>query len=187
MVGQLGGQYVVLETEEGFILMEPRAAHERVLYEKYLTAIQAADIPQQTLLHPESIPLQPADFAAVEDGLHTLRALGFGLSVFGKDTFLVDALPALLQNQPVEPLLLSMAHALTQAGKRAASKELLHEHVAQAACRGAVRHADPLNDAALEKLVEDLSHTTMPYASPSGKPTLLFTSYTELATSFKKR
>jgi DNA mismatch repair protein MutL len=187
MVGQLGGQYVVLETEEGFILMEPRAAHERVLYEKYLTAIQAADIPQQTLLHPESIPLQPADFAAVEDGLHTLRALGFGLSVFGKDTFLVDALPALLQNQPVEPLLLSMAHALTQAGKRAASQELLHEHVAQAACRGAVRHADPLNDAALEKLVEDLSHTTMPYASPSGKPTLLFTSYTELATSFKKR
>jgi DNA mismatch repair protein MutL len=187
MVGQLGGQYVVLETEEGFILMEPRASHERVLYEKYLQAIQAADIPQQTLLHPESITLQPADFAVVEAGLETLHALGFGLSIFGKDTFLLDALPALLQNQPMEPLLISMAQTLAQTGKRAASQELLHERLAQAACRGAVRHADPLNEAALEKLVNDLSHTTMPYASPSGKPTLLFTSYTELATSFKKR
>ena len=187
MVGQLGGQYAVLETEEGYILMEPRAAHERVLYEQYLRAIAAQQIPQQALLEPESITLQPGDYAAVEQGLDLLQSLGFALSPFGRDSFLIDALPALLQNQPVEPLIIAMAHALIQAGKRGASEELLHTSIAQAACRGAVRHADPLSEAALEKLAEDLGRTTMPYASPRGKPTLLFTSYNELAHSFEKR
>ena len=186
IVGRLGGNYVVMETEEGFVLMEPRAAHERVLFEKFIHAVRHNTIQKQGLLAPETIDLLPSDAQTVRDHLSMLQELGFGVSEFGGDTFIVDALPAHVQDNPAETLLVEIARALEQAGRKGGSRELVQERIARAACQTAVRGRDQLTDQEIERLVEDLAKTEMPYTSPRGRPTLIFTSFTELERKFSR-
>ncbi|QBG48499.1 DNA mismatch repair endonuclease MutL [Verrucomicrobia bacterium S94] len=186
IVGQIGGSYVVLETEEGYVLMEPRAAHERVLFEKFIHAARAHAVQKQGLLAPETVELLPADAQIVRSHIDILNELGFGVSDFGGDTFMVDALPVYVQDNPVESMLIEIARALEKAGKKRGARELLQEQIAQTACQMAVRTSDQLSDAAIEKLVADLAGTEMPYTSPRGRPTLIFTSFSELDRKFSR-
>ena len=185
-VGQLGGHYIVLETRDGYALMEPRAAHERVLYEKYMTAFASGSVTQQQLLTPETIELTPTDAERVSQAIPLLNELGFSIDAFGSDTFLIDALPVWVQHQPLEPLLYETARALAEGGRSKAAREGLADIIMQTACAGAVRASDSLTDKAIEKLITDLAQTEMPYTSPRGRPTLIFTSYSELERSFQK-
>ena len=184
IVGQIGGNYVVLETEDGFVLMEPRAAHERVLFEKFMQAVKQHTVPKQGLLAPETIDLLPSDALIVREHLEVLQELGFGVSEFGGDTFLIDALPMYVQDGPAESLLIDIARELEKAGKQRGVRALVQEKIAQAACQTAVRTKDKLSDKAIEQLVSDLAKAEMPYTSPRGRPTLIHTSFTELDRKF---
>lgn len=186
IVGQIGESYVVLETEDGFVLMEPRAAHERVLFEKFMAAARKHAVQKQGLLAPETIDLLPSDAQIVREHCEVLQELGFGVSEFGGDTFIVDALPIFVQDGPVESLLVEIARELEKAGKNRGSRELIQERIAQAACQTAVRTKDQLSEKEIEKLVADLAKTEMPYTSPRGRPTLIYTSFTELNRKFSR-
>lgn len=186
IVGQLGGNYVVLETDDGYVLMEPRAAHERVLFEKFMAAAHQQAVPKQGLLAPETIDLLPSDAQIVRDHIGVLQELGFSISAFGGDTFIVDALPVFVQNEPAESLLIEIVRELEKAGKKRGARELVQQQIAQAACQTAVRTKDQLSDAAIERLVADLAKTEMPYTSPRGRPTLIYTSFNELDRKFSR-
>ncbi|MCC7299468.1 MAG: DNA mismatch repair endonuclease MutL [Verrucomicrobia bacterium] len=185
VLGQAGGMYVVLETEEGIVLMDPQAAHERVLFEKFMHDLTAGKPSRQGLLTPEAIELMPADAEALRRHLPVLDEMGFGISAFGQDTFIVDALPVHLQSGSPIVILSGIARALEKSGAAArATREALRETVAQAACRTSIKARDTLPPAAMERLVEDLAKTEMPYTCPHGRPTLIFTSFTELNRKF---
>lgn len=185
VMGQAGGIYVVLETEEGIVLMDPQAAHERVLFEKFMHDITSGKPLRQGLLTPETVELMPADADALRRHLPALDEMGFGISDFGQDTFLVDALPVHLQNGSPPAILSGIAQALEKSGTaRRAARDALRETVAQAACRASIKSKDTLSTAAMERLVEDLAKTEMPYTCPHGRPTLIFTSFTELNRKF---
>jgi len=185
VLGQAGGLYVVLETEDGVVLMDPQAAHERVLFEKFMKEITDGTPSRQGLLTPEMIELMPADAEALRRHLLTLDEMGFGISDFGHDTFMVDALPVHLQAGSPTVILTGIAKALEESGAAArATHDALRETVAQAACRISVRAGDSLPPKAIERLVEDLAKTEMPYTCPHGRPTLIFTSFTELNRKF---
>lgn len=186
IIGQIGDNYVVLETEDGYVLMEPRAAHERVLFEKFMRAARAHTVQKQGLLAPETVDLLPADAMIVRGHLDLLQELGFGVSEFGGDTFIVDALPVYVQDGPAEALLVEIARELEKAGKQHGARELVQERIAQAACQTAVRTKDQLSETALQKLVSDLARTDMPYTSPRGRPTLIYTSFKELDRKFSR-
>jgi DNA mismatch repair protein MutL len=186
IVGKIGGGYVVLETEDGFVLMEPRAAHERVLFDKFMNAASEHAVQKQGLLAPETIDLLPSDAQIVRNHIEVLQELGFGVSAFGGDTFIVDALPVYVQEGPAESLLVDIARELDKAGKKRGARELVQARIAQAACQTAVRAKDELSDSEIEKLVADLAKTEMPYTSPRGRPTLTFTSFTELNRKFHR-
>ncbi len=185
VLGQAGGMYIVLETEEGIVLMDPQAAHERVLFEKFMHDLTAGKPSRQGLLTPEAIELMPADAEALRRHLPVLDEMGFGISDFGQDTFIVDALPVHLQNGSPIVILSGIARALEKSGVAArATREALRETVAQAACRTSIKAKDALSTAAIERLVADLAKTEMPYTCPHGRPTLIFTSFAELNRKF---
>lgn len=187
VLGQ-AGVYAVLETEDGVVLMDPQAAHERVLFEKFVCDITSGSPAQQRLLTPETIELMPAEAEALRRQLPALEEMGFGLSDFGQDTFLLDALPVHLQEGSPMVILSGIAGALDKGGASArATREALRDTVAQAACRAAVKAGDALSVEELEKLVGDLARTEMPYTCPHGRPTLIFQSFTELNRKFGRR
>ncbi len=183
VLGQIGDLYVVMETEAGMVMMDPRAAHERILFDKLMVAALAGNVPTQNLLIPQTVALTHRDAARVEKQLGLLQDMGFGVAAFGQDTFVVDALPACLSDSPVEPILTGMAAALEEGGNRG-TQHWREELLAEAACRAAVSSRKQLSMQEIERLVVDLAQCDMPYTSPRGRPTLIMTSHTELKRKF---
>ncbi|HBA86147.1 MAG TPA: DNA mismatch repair endonuclease MutL [Verrucomicrobia bacterium] len=183
-LGKIGGRYVVLETDEGLVLLDPQAAHERVLYERLMGEVLNRNVSSQALLTPETVELPPRDAIRVRNNLEALKRMGFGVSEFGQDTFLVDALPAYLSGARPAALLTGVAEGLEQGGSRAGVERWVEEAIAQAACRAAVKNRASLSEPEIEQLVDDLAHSDMPYTCPHGRPTVIFFGLDELNRKF---
>ncbi|MBM4142894.1 MAG: DNA mismatch repair endonuclease MutL [Lentisphaerae bacterium] len=184
VLGQVGGLYVVLETEDGYVLMDPHAGHERVLFERFMADIDGEAVPSQSLLLPQTVALPPRDAQRVRGCLDLLRRMGFGVSEFGGDTFVVDAMPAYFSGADAAPILGELAAAAEEGGRSAGEGRGREEAVARAACRAAVRSRDRLTLEEIERLVVELAQAAMPYTCPHGRPTLVFTSFRELSRRF---
>lgn len=183
VLGRVGGLYVVLETDAGLVLMDPRSAHERVLYERLLSAMEKGAVPSQGLLPPVTIQPSPAQRQTLHQHLELLTRMGFGLAEFGTDTFLVDSLPVWLAEVAPGPLLSDIADGLMQGGKGSA-RDWARPIIAATAGQQAVGLQRELTDAELQALIRDLARTEMPYTSPRGKPTVILFSSRELNRKF---
>ena len=184
LLGSAGsGQYAVFETEEGLVLMDPRAAHERILYETILKT-HAGTTASQGLLVPETVELNARDAAVLQKHLETLQHMGFAIEIFGTDSFLVEALPAVLAHVSAAALLPDIAAGLAVAGRRRGEARWIEEQVALAASQRAVPRTKQRTPQELQHLVESLITCDMPYTDPQGRPTLIFMGFSELARKF---
>ena len=184
VLGQAGGRYLLLETDGGYVTVDPRAARERVLYERLMEGHQKGGALSQKLLLPETVQLAPADAARLRQHLTVVQEMGFGVEDFGDDHFLIEALPDALAGASCRELLGNIAHDLENAGTRRGSEKWREEIVAKAACRAASGADETLSNENAEKLVKALAATRMPYTCPRGRPTMIFTSYRELERKF---
>ena len=183
VIGQLAELYVVLETDDGYVIMDPHAAHERVLYERFMNVLgRKVDI--QALLIPETVELGARDAGAVRKIIPVLKEMGFGVSEFGKDTFVVDAVPAVFSSMGLRDFFVQAVADLEAAGARHGRGRWREEAIAQAACKAAVKARDKLSLEEVEKLVIELAGTEMPYTCPHGRPTLIYTPMRELNRRF---
>ncbi len=185
LVGVIGRLYVVLESDRGLVLLDQHAAHERILFEQMLTRLERKELaPSQKLLLPETIELSPRDANFLRGQLEVLTRLGVGLSEFGEQTFLLDALPPFVKVGDARRFTLDLVDELKAAGQSVNSARLGESVVAKTVCRHAVKANDPLAGRELENLVEDLRHCAMPYTCPHGRPTLIEMNYRELERKF---
>ena len=184
VLGQVGGLYVVMETEDGMVLMDPHAAHERLLFERYMRELATRCVASQGLLAPETVDLLPQDAQRVRESLPLLKEMGFGISEFGGDSFLVDALPSCIGDASAADLLSAVAGSMERGGSSGGTERWSEEDVAQAACKAAVKARDRLTLHEIEQLVVDLAGAEMPYTCPHGRPTVIFMSFSELHKKF---
>jgi len=184
VLGQVGALYVVLEIEDGMVLMDPHAAHERVLYERFMRTFEKGGIATQALLVPETVELRPGDANLVRRHSDVLKRMGIGIADFGGDSFVIDALPAFLSSVRPEQLLAEIVRELEEGGAGRARGKLNEDAIVQASCKAAVKSRDALTLDEIEQLVIDLAGTRMPYTCPHGRPTLIYMSYHELNKKF---
>jgi DNA mismatch repair protein MutL len=184
ILGQIGGLYVLMETEEGYVVMDPHAAHERVLFERFMRDVVSGKVESQGVLVPETVELQPNDATRIRKNIELVRKMGFGISEFGGDTFVIDALPAYFADTPSKILLPDIAHTLERAGERGGAQTWREEQIAQAACKASVRARSKMTLREIEQLVIDLAQAEMPYTCPHGRPTLIFTAFADLNRKF---
>ena len=184
ILGQVGGLYVVLETEDGLILMDPHAAHERINFERFMRELKAHAVRAQGLLQPETIDLPPERALTVRRNLELLQHMGFGISELGGDTFIVDAMPLCLGPASARSVLADVASTLEQGGARGGTERWAEDQVAMAACKASVKARDRLTLQEIEQLVLDLARAEMPYTCPHGRPTLIFMGFQELRRKF---
>jgi DNA mismatch repair protein MutL len=184
VLGQIGGLYVIMETDSGMVTMDPHAAHERVLFEQFMKDVNNRQIESQSLLLPVTVELDIRDALRVRQQADLFKTMGFGISEFGGDTFVIDALPSYFSGADPKSLLIEIAHGLEQAGGRGGSGRWREESIAQSACKASVKAKDHLSLEEIERLVVDLSKTDMPYTCPHGRPTLVFASFHEINRKF---
>ncbi len=186
IVGRLSSGYAMLETNDGYAVLDPAAAHERVLYEKLTGESGAAPCASQRLLIPQSVDMTPLDYRRIESVLPLLREMGFGIEPFGKETFIVDAMPDILSGTACEAVLIDTATAFEDVGTKRGKDHWRQETIAKAASRAAVRTSHTLSIQELTSIIVELAGCNMPYTSPSGRPTMIYTSSRELDRRFGK-
>lgn len=180
----LGTRYVVMESADGLVLMDARAAWERVLFEEARARRAGESVESQSLLTPLTVPLSPREFDALKPRLPALRRLGLGVEEFGPNTVVVESLPAFFRRDgDVAALLSALAVDLQIAGERA-PRRLDEDFLTTAVARQAARLQPPQSVETAALLVRRLMACDMPYCCPAGRPTLVQMSWQELARKF---
>ncbi|MCS6928947.1 MAG: DNA mismatch repair endonuclease MutL [Saprospiraceae bacterium] len=165
---QIHGQYIITHIKSGFLLIDQQAASERILFERYLEALRQQPAAVQQLLFPKNLELSPADAALLRSILPEVNRLGFDITEFGGNTFVIHGVPAMpTVNQTEETLL----ERLLDQYKRDVTPDMgLHERLASALARSAaVRAGQPLSTEEMQSLIDQLFACAQPYRSPSGR------------------
>ncbi|MBJ7602943.1 MAG: DNA mismatch repair endonuclease MutL [Candidatus Dormibacteraeota bacterium] len=181
-LGQVQDAYLVAESAEGIVLVDQHAAHERVLYNRFLAQLRAGSGASQALLLPETVELEPAQTAAASDHRDWLAALGFELEEFGPQTVKLRAAPlatpAARARDALSDLLQTLARSLPQAA--------LENAAASLACHSAVRFGDRLEPVEQRRLLEELEQAEESITCPHGRPTRLLLDWPQLKRHFRR-
>lgn len=173
---QLFNTYILVPAANHFILVHQQAAHERIIYERLVNALQGKSLPTQRSLFPATIELTPADAVLLNELLPDLQQLGYTIEPFGKNAFVIQGTPADIEqgNEKVilERILDQYKHFNSEI--KISKREMLLRSVAW---QQAVKAGTLLTEKEMQNLIADLFACNQPNSSPSGKPT-----YTE----FKK-
>jgi DNA mismatch repair protein MutL len=183
-LGQVMDGYLVAECEEGVVLVDQHAAHERVLYNRFLARLEARSLaaPSQALLLPETVDLDPAQVAAASDHRERVRALGFTVEEFGPRALRMTAAPA---ETPPDRVVAALRELLTTLAD-SRPDEALKEAASSLACHSAVRFGDRLDPAEQRRLLAELEVADGSITCPHGRPTRLVLSWQELKRHFKR-
>ena len=177
--------YLLVETDAGLVTVNPHAARERIAFEQLFSRSKQGDALSQQLLIPETIHLSPVDAARITAALGDIEPMGFKIEPFGRDTFKIDAVPQLIGSLSPADVISTIARDLSEGGARRGER-WREELVAKSVARSFAGMSLSLDEAGATRLVEELAACRMPYVSPGGKPTMIFTSTRELDRKFAK-
>ncbi len=187
LVGQIHRLYLLLESPEGLVILDQHAAHERVLYDQVLGKMRASQIVEaQKLLLPVTIACDGPGALLLKQCLEDLNRMGMEMREFGKNTFIVEAVPFFVKTSDIQTLVKDILDDLAQ-GERVGTIGKAHEEkVLLTLCRVAVRAADKLLPKEQQALLDQLMAAENPYHCPHGRPTMIKISADYLARQFKR-
>ena len=187
IIGILNKLYVLMENQDGLVVVDQHAAHERILFEELRRRMEAKGVPSQRLLIPQTFELNPRDAEWVERNVATLQKMGIGIEAFGQNSFKIDSLPAFLEVADPASFLRRVIDGLKSVSTSSSPLRLGEEMIAKTVCRHAVKANDSLDLLEVEKLIADLLACDLPYCCPHGRPTMIQISVTELEKKFGRK
>jgi DNA mismatch repair protein MutL len=185
LVGQIALAYLVAEGPDGLYLIDQHAAHERVLFEKFIEQRQE-NIPSQALLEPVTVELPPASARLLEDQLGIITQLGFQVESFGPGTFLVRSIPTLLSKMDPAAALRVLVEDFEEDETPLAS-EIEDKIIARVCKRAAVKAGQVLSQEEQLALLRDLEACQSPRTCPHGRPTMIHLSVDLLERQFGRK
>ncbi len=187
VLGQLSQSYIVTEGPDGMYLIDQHAAHERILLERMVAALQARASLSQLLLTPVRLELAPAELGAIEDHMRQLQQIGFDLEVQDDSALLAKAVPNVLVKQMNARSLRDLLAELT-APEHLGHAETWEEHaLANVACKAAIKANYFLTVNEMREMIEQLERTSAPYSCCHGRPTMVHFSLPALEREFGRR
>ena len=181
---QIHASYIVSQIKSGFILIDQQAAHERILYERYLAAMENKDAFTQKELFPKTIELSPADAAIMQAILPELHLLGFDIQGFGQNAFILHGVPADLTGSKNQTAIIETLIANYQLNLELNLNT--KENIARSMSRSAAtKKGESLTVQEMQELIDQLFACAMPFKSPTGRNCFLTYELEELEGRFK--
>ncbi|MCY3803442.1 MAG: DNA mismatch repair endonuclease MutL [Gammaproteobacteria bacterium] len=187
-LAQLQGIYILAQNDQGLIIVDMHAAHERIVYEKLKTAFQQQGVPVQALLVPLTLELSQQEAALAEQQAQLFSKFGFGVERFGNESVVIREIPALLQQGEIDVGSL-VRDVLSDLGEYDASGRLeqaSNEILSTMACHGSVRANRKLMITEMNALLRDMEATERSAQCNHGRPTWMQLSVGQLDKLFKR-
>ena len=183
---QIHGVFILAENQQGMVLVDMHAAHERVVYERFKTQWQQDRLISQSLLVPMALTLEQSQIATWETHQTLFKKLGFELEPLGPEQLKVTAVPALLMKSDVVQLINDMIADLTVAGQTQQVEDRINEILATMACHGSVRANRQLSIAEMNALLREMEMTERSDQCNHGRPTWVQLSLEQLDSLFMR-
>ncbi len=184
---QLHETYVVAQTQDGMVIVDQHAAHERLVYETMKAALAVDGVASQGLLLPEVVELEKDEVDRLEKHLESFSSLGLVLERFGEDAVMVRETPALLGDLDIKGLIRSLAEDLSAFGDAHILKERLEEVCSSMACHGSVRAGRRLNADEMNALLRQMEATPHSGQCNHGRPTYVELKVADIERLFGRR
>jgi DNA mismatch repair protein MutL len=185
LVGQVASTYLIAEGPDGLYLIDQHAAHERVLFERFIAQRQEM-VPAQTLLEPVTVELPPAAARLLEDQLDIIGHLGFQVETFGRGTFLIRAIPTLLSGMDPGAALRVLVEDFEE-DETPLAEEIEAKIIARVCKRAAIKAGQVLSSDEQKALLNDLEASQSPRTCPHGRPTMIHLSVDLLERQFGRK
>ena len=185
--GQVAATYIVAEAEDGLVIVDQHAAHERLVLERMRKATVSGSVASQPLLLPEVIELEEPACDRLEARMTELAQLGLDLERFGPAAVLVRGVPAMLGTSDVRGLVIDLADELAAFGEALSLKERLDSVAATMACHGSVRAGRILSVAEMNALLREMEITPRSGQCNHGRPTWIKLAHCDIDKLFGRK
>ena len=170
-LAQLKGIYILAENEQGLVLVDMHAAHERITYERMKNSREGEGIQTQPLLVPESIAVSQREADYVDEHADVFVSLGLGLERAGPESLMIREVPIILQSSDVEQLVRDVLSDLIEHGSTDRIQSHINEILSTMACHGSVRANRRLTIPEMNALLRDMEETERSGQCNHGRPT----------------
>ncbi len=183
---QMHNLYLVAETDDGIVIVDQHALHERVLYEQFRARITSGPLESQRLLLPETVPVTRLQADHLEQEADLLARLGIELTPFGDDSVAIHSFPALLKDTDVVGFMRDLLDVLASRTTATTPDMVLDGVLSMMACKAAVKAGDPLTRPEIDALFAKREYLDQPSSCPHGRPTMLRLSRADLDRQFHR-
>ena len=170
---QINNLYLVVTTKEGFLLIDQHAAHERILYEQFLSTFLEKKLSQQNTQQQLEVSLPLLEAELLEENKHVFEGVGFVFKRNSPQTFTFYAVPTLLQTRKIEEYLLEVLRDIIDQVEVTELDLQSHRTIAYLACRNAIKAGEVLNQTERKNIVDELFKTSSKYTCPHGRPVVI--------------
>jgi DNA mismatch repair protein MutL len=183
---QIHDSFIIEQTDDGFVIVDQHALHERILYEDLSRRISAGKLESQRLLIPESFEVTDAQADALRANAKLIGLLGIELVPFGPKTMAIQAFPTLLARAAPVDFVQDLTDLLTDKAGELDPERLLDEVLNMAACKAAIKAVQKLSSSEIVQLLADRQRTESAGRCPHGRPTTIKFSISDLEKQFKR-
>lgn len=186
IVGQIFGTYWIIEYDDSVYMIDQHAAHEKVMYERFVKEITRNKVTSQNLLPPVVVTLSGSQSQIVEEIEEHLHKLGFEIEPFGGNEYVIKAVPTELFGISEKDLLFDIIDQYSLEGRKATPDTVLSK-LATMACKAAIKGNMNISLLEAKALIEELMSLDNPYNCPHGRPTMIFMSKSDVEKKFKRQ
>lgn len=186
-VAQIHNTYILAQSQQGLVLVDQHAAHERLTWEKLKAQLEDTGVARQPLLIPEVVEIDDRDAERLLQAGEQLADLGLLVESFGQGALVVREVPALLARADIKALLRDVAAELAEGGGVTTLKKRLDDVLSSMACHGSVRAGRPMNIAEMNQLLREMEATPLSGTCNHGRPTHVTLSLPDIEKLFGRR
>lgn len=186
IIGQIFGTYWIIEYDDSVYMIDQHAAHEKVMYERFVKEISRNKVTSQNLLPPVVVTLSGSQSQIVEEIDEYLHKLGFEIEPFGGNEYVIKAVPTELFGISEKDLLFDIIDQYSLEGKKTTPDTVLVK-LATMACKAAIKGNMNISLLEAKALIEELMSLDNPYNCPHGRPTMIFMSKSDVEKKFKRQ
>lgn len=185
IIGQLFQTYWLVEYEDKLYVIDQHAAHEKVMYERFMKQLQNKEVTSQYLAPPVIVTLSAAEEGLITSYMDTFRSLGFEIEHFGGNEYTLRQVPTELYGLSEKQYFIEFLDELFKE-RLSNVPEVIQQRIATMACKSAVKGNNRLSYAEADELIKELLSLDNPYNCPHGRPTIVSYSKYEIEKSFKR-
>ncbi|MCF6247087.1 MAG: DNA mismatch repair endonuclease MutL [Desulfobacula sp.] len=186
IIGQIMGTYIIAESDNGLMLIDQHAAHERIVFESLKKRHKSVRVVSQTLLVPETIELTHKESDVLTKMLDDLLLLGIEIEPFGGTTFIIKAIPDLISGVQIQSLIIDIVEKTLLDNNAFSKDNWLADCLITMACHNAIRANQALHEKEMEQLLKDLEKCENSMHCPHGRPIVVTLTKAELEKLFKR-